>query len=64
MTVQATLRLFCPGSDFVDLVVFERRDVLDNKGQRGVDSVSDGVDAGSFEDEIEPLAPQNAGMQI
>src|ERR1700737_3332088 len=41
--MRATLRLLCPGSDFVDLVVFERRDVLDDKGQGGVDWFSDSV---------------------
>jgi len=43
LTLRATLRLLCRGSDFVDLVVFERRDVLDDKGQGGVDSFSDSV---------------------
>jgi hypothetical protein len=35
-TLRAKLRLLCPGSDFVDLVVFERREVLDDKGQATV----------------------------
>jgi hypothetical protein len=43
LTLRATLRLLCRGSDFVDLVVFERRDVLDDKGQGRVDSFSDSV---------------------
>src|SRR6202158_1401549 len=48
------LQLLCPGSDFVDRVVFDRREVLDDEGQGGVDSFSDGVDAGSLGEEIEP----------
>ena len=47
LILQAKLRL-CPGLDFVDLVVFQRREVLDDKGQGGVDSFSDGVDLASL----------------
>jgi hypothetical protein len=35
MTLRAKLRLLCPGLDFVDLVEFERRDVLDDNGSGG-----------------------------
>src|SRR5271163_214843 len=48
------LQLFCVGLDFVDCVVFDRREVLDDEGQGGVDSFSDGVDAGSLGEQIEP----------
>lgn len=54
MTLRATLQLLCVGFDFVDRVVFDRREVLDDEGQGGVDSCSDGVDAGSLGEQIEP----------
>src|ERR1700747_491559 len=47
-------QLLCVGLDFVDCVVFDRREVLDDEGQGGVDSFSDGVDAGSLGEQIEP----------
>src|SRR5271155_3047649 len=53
MTRRTELRISWTGLDFVDLVVFERHQVLDDKG-KGVDSFPDGVDAGSLEDEIAP----------
>src|ERR1700738_2349447 len=48
------LQLLCARLDFVDRVVFDRREVLDDEGQGGVDSFSDGVDAGSLGEQIEP----------
>src|SRR5580693_9452234 len=44
---------YCVALDFVDLVAFERHQVLDDK-RKGVNSFSDGLDTGSFEDEIAP----------
>src|SRR5882757_6272504 len=51
---RAKLQLLCVGSDLVDRVVFDRREVLDDEGQGGVDSFSDGLDAGSLGEQIEP----------
>src|SRR6202007_939328 len=47
-------QLLWAGLDFVDCVVFDRREVLDDEGQAVVDSFSDGVDAGSLGEQIEP----------
>src|ERR1700738_3442949 len=52
--LRVTSQLLCVGLDFVDRIVFDRREALDDKGQRVVDSFSDGVDAGSLGEEIEP----------
>src|ERR1700739_2359052 len=52
--LRVRLQLVCVGLDFVDCVVFDRREVLDDEGQGGVDSFSDGVDAGSLGEQIEP----------
>src|SRR5882757_3717613 len=52
--LRVKLQLHCAGLDFVDRVVFDRREVLDDEGQAVVDSFSDGVDAGSLGEQIEP----------
>src|ERR1700739_5064960 len=54
MTLRAKPQLLCAGLECVDGVVFDRREVLDDEGQGVVDSSSDGVDAGSLGEEIEP----------
>jgi hypothetical protein len=40
-------------SDFIDFVIVEGHEALDNKRQR-VHPVSDGVDAGSLEEQVHP----------
>src|ERR1700757_4047682 len=52
--LRVRLQLLCVGLDFVDCVVFDRREVLDDEGQGVVDSFADGVDAGSLGEQIEP----------
>jgi hypothetical protein len=54
MTLRAKPQLLCVGLDFVDRVVFDRGEVLDDEGQGVVDSFSDGVDTGSIGEQIEP----------
>ena len=51
--LRVKLQSLCAGSDFVDRVVFDRREVLDDEGQGVIDSFSDGVDAGSLGEQIE-----------
>src|ERR1700730_9159259 len=52
--LRVKLQLLCVDSDFVDRVVFDRREVLDDEGQGVVDSFSDGVDVESLGEQIEP----------